>query len=236
MQYTINHVPISKYHRPGTKTTMQYITVHNTAVPGAPAINLRSSLGQPNNKRYASWHICVDANQAIECLPLNEVAYHAGDGNGNGNMHSIGIEVCEVDGAEQAAIELIVKMLKERGWGIDRVKKHQDWSGKYCPRLIIPHWAQFINSIQVELQGGNRVERLIIAYGDGDVPTATIAMTKFQCGMITREIFDNNRTNNIAKVYYIIGGPESYNPGVDGATVYHLSGADRIKTALKALS
>lgn len=82
----------------------------------------------------------------------------------------------------------------------------------------------------------DKMERLIIAYGDGDVPTATIAMTKFQCGMITREIFEANKTNNISKVYYVIGGPENYNPGISGATVYHLSGADRVQTALKALA
>ena len=28
-------------------------------------------------------------------------------------------------------------MLKERGWGIHSVKKHQDWSGKYCPHRTL---------------------------------------------------------------------------------------------------
>ncbi len=31
----------------------------------------------------------------------------------------------------------MAQLLKERGRGIDRVRKHQDWSGKYCPRRIL---------------------------------------------------------------------------------------------------
>ncbi|CRF29049.1 N-acetylmuramoyl-L-alanine amidase CwlA precursor [Mycobacterium tuberculosis] len=27
-------------------------------------------------------------------------------------------------------------MLQERGWGIDRLRRHYDWSGKICPRLM----------------------------------------------------------------------------------------------------
>ena len=47
-------------------------------------------------------------------------------------------------------------MLKERGWGIDRVKKHQDWSNKYCPhRTLDLGWDRFIKMIETEL-GSNK--------------------------------------------------------------------------------
>jgi hypothetical protein len=124
-------------------------------------------------------------------------------------MHSIGIEVCEVDGAEQAAIELITKMLKERGWGIDRVKKHQDWSGKNCPRLIIPHWGQFISSIQAKLQGGNIVKVIVTYFGDGDLFAAVLVSQKMHCPLMS---VDDFRASGIkAEKVIQIGGK----PGTD---------------------
>lgn len=41
-------------------------------------------------------HLVIDETEAIECIPLNEVAWHAGDGaNGTGNRKSIGLQICE---------------------------------------------------------------------------------------------------------------------------------------------
>lgn len=57
---------------------------------------------------------------------------------------SIGVEICysksggaKYYAAEKLAIKFVAQLLKERGWGIDRVRKHQDWSGKYCPHRIL---------------------------------------------------------------------------------------------------
>ncbi len=43
------------------------------------------------------------------------------------------------------------------GWGIDRVKKHQDWNGKYCPHRILSEgrWNSFKDSIEKELKALN---------------------------------------------------------------------------------
>lgn len=61
-----------------------------------------------------------------------------------GNRLSIGIEICYSKSggvrygfAEENAIQYIAKLLKQYGRGIERVKKHQDWSGKYCPHRIL---------------------------------------------------------------------------------------------------
>jgi hypothetical protein len=196
---------------------------------------LRSSLGQPNNKRYASWHICIDRDTAIECIPLDEVAWHAGDGNGPGNMHSIGIEVCEVDGAEQAAIELIAKMLKERGWGIDRVKKHQDWSGKNCPRLIIPHWQDFINNIQSRLNGeekeGPKVKYLVVYGKKEDKAAAEMLAYRLQCPVMDADIpFDYSTVKNV----YCVGAPGQL-PFTSYAKAV-IAGLDRVGTMQKVLN
>ncbi|MEC0685651.1 peptidoglycan-binding protein, partial [Bacillus haynesii] len=44
--------------------------------------------------------------------------------------------------------------LKERGWGVDRVKKHQDWSGKYCPHRVLDEgrWDAVKAAIAAELK------------------------------------------------------------------------------------
>lgn len=152
MEYVINHIPKRKGKRPGIKAKMTSITVHNTGNPKSTAMNERNWLVNPNNNRVASFHIVIDEKQAIECIPLDEVAYHSG--NSEGNKTSIGIEICESGNYkmnEQNAVELIAKMLVERGWGIERVRTHKSWSGKECPRLILPYWNDFLDSIKKEV-------------------------------------------------------------------------------------
>ncbi|GED03808.1 hypothetical protein BAT02nite_34520 [Bacillus atrophaeus] len=48
----------------------------------------------------------------------------------------------------------MVQLLKKRGWGIDRVRKHQDWNGKYCPHRILSEgrWDEVKAAIEVELK------------------------------------------------------------------------------------
>ena len=155
--YIVDHIPKTTKcnRRPGIAMTAEYITVHSTGNPNSKAVNERAWLTNPSNNATASFHIVVDETTAIECIPLNEVAWHAGDGNGKGNRASISIEICE-SGDRAKTVEnatlLIAKMLHKRGWGIDRVKKHQDWSGKYCPRILIPQWDGFIASVERELK------------------------------------------------------------------------------------
>ena len=134
--------PSSKYSiKCPYKMTAQYITVHNTA-SDASAKNEISYMISNNNQ--VSYHYAVDDNRAVQGIPLDRNAWHAGDGNGKGNRASIGIEICYSKSggarfiqAEKNAAYLIATLLKQRGWGIDRVKKHQDWSGKYCPHRTL---------------------------------------------------------------------------------------------------
>ncbi|MFE6377381.1 peptidoglycan-binding protein, partial [Bacillus subtilis] len=95
-------------------------------------------------------------------LPLNRNAWHTGDGtNGPGNRKSIGVEICysksggtKYEAAEKLAIKFVAQLLKERGWGIDRVRKHQDWNGKYCPHRILSEgrWDEVKAAIEKELK------------------------------------------------------------------------------------
>jgi len=137
------------------------ITIHNTGNPASSAANERAWLTNPTNARQASFHIVVDEREAVECLPLNENAWHSGDGSGakSGNRTSIGVEICESGNyaktLDNAAV-LVASMLKERGWGVDRLRRHYDWSGKICPRLMYDGgkwtgWAAFKALVEAKL-------------------------------------------------------------------------------------
>ncbi|RJE88638.1 N-acetylmuramoyl-L-alanine amidase [Paenibacillus sp. 1011MAR3C5] len=161
--YKIDHIKMTTpcNRRPGTYMQPEYITIHNTGNPKSTAANERSWLTNPSNNVTASYHIVIDERETIECLPLNEVGWHAGDGkNGTGNRKSIGIEICESGNYAKTlerAVELVARLLKERGWGVDRLRRHYDWSGKNCPRLMNADekwtgWADFKTRVAAKLQ------------------------------------------------------------------------------------
>ena len=168
MNYIIDHIPRSTpcNRRPGLAMVPQHITIHSTGNPKSTARNERAWLTNPANKVTASWHICVDEKEAVEAIPLNEVAWHTGDGaNGTGNRKSIGIEICESGDRQrtlQNAVKLVAELLKERGWGVDRLRRHYDWNKKICPRIFYDGgkwttWEQFRQAVQKELTGGGTV-------------------------------------------------------------------------------
>lgn len=136
----------------------QYITIHNTS-NSAPASNEVSYM--QGNSLQTGFHVAIDENYVIKCADFNRNTWHAGDGTyGTGNRKSIGIEICRsthddeslFTRAEQNCAEYVAKLLKERGWGLDRVKRHKDWSGKYCPHKTMDRgWQRFLNMIQAEL-------------------------------------------------------------------------------------
>ena len=85
--------------------------------------------------------------------------------NGEGNRNYIHLEICYSKSggqrffyAEKRAAKEVALLLKQYGWGIDRVKKHQDFSGKYCPhRTLDMGWQRFLNMIQAELNLLNKI-------------------------------------------------------------------------------
>lgn len=150
-----NLLPVSKY---GIKApyamTAQFITVHNTA-NDASAANEVKYMNSNNNQ--VSYHVAIDDKEVIQAIPFNRNAWHCGDGQGAGNRKSIGIEICysksggaRYAAAEENAVQYIAKLLKEFGWGIDRVKQHYDWSQKNCPHRIRAdgRWNSFLKRIE----------------------------------------------------------------------------------------
>ena len=131
----------------------EFIVVHNTA-NDASANNEIEYMKSNNNK--VSFHYAVDDTEIVQGILENRNAWHAGDGNGNGNRKGIAIEICysksggeRFDKAEENAAEFIANKLKEKGWGIDKVKKHQDFANKYCPHRTLDYgWERFLNKVR----------------------------------------------------------------------------------------
>ncbi|GAA0825213.1 N-acetylmuramoyl-L-alanine amidase [Clostridium tertium] len=137
--------------------TPKGICIHNTA-NDAPASNEISYM--QNNNDSTSFHIAIDDNEAIVGIPFNRNTWHAGDGStGDGNRNYISVEICysksgglKFINAEKRAAKEVAELLKQYGWGISNVKKHRDFSNKYCPHLTLDlGWQRFLNMIQAEL-------------------------------------------------------------------------------------
>ncbi len=147
-------IPISAGKRSGRKITPTTLTIHSTDNPSSTAQNERDWLVNPSNQRVASWHVCVDEKLAVMAIPLNERALHAG--NQRGNDTSISLEICESGDREKTlrnAVEVTAQLLRERSWGVDKLRQHHDWSGKNCPRILrdTGRWEWFVEEVRKAL-------------------------------------------------------------------------------------
>lgn len=136
----------------------EFVVIHNTA-NDASAANEIDYMHVSDD--YRSFHFAVDDTSIVQGLPLNKNGWHAGDGNGRGNRKGIGIEICyslsdsnkaRFAKAQENAAELTAYLLNKYGWGMDksRIKKHQDFSGKYCPHRTLSDygWEYFLNLVE----------------------------------------------------------------------------------------
>lgn len=149
-----NLVPKDKYaiKCPYTRTPTR-VVIHNTA-NDAPAANEISYMRY--NDLEISFHYAVDDVNIVQGIPESRNAWASGDGHGKGNMEGIHIEICysksggeKFDKAEQNAAEFTASLLKKYGWGIDKVTKHRDYDGKYCPhRTLDRGWQRFLSMVK----------------------------------------------------------------------------------------
>ena len=150
--------------------TATRIVVHETA-------NDASAQNEINymrtNGKESSFHFAVDDKQVVQGIPLDRNAWHAGDGKGKGNREGIAIEICySKSGGERwrkavdRAAQLVAELLKERGWGINKVTKHQDYSGKNCPHRILSDygWNNFLNLVSGYLNGTAESKAVDVTY------------------------------------------------------------------------
>jgi len=162
--FKTNLVPADKY---GVKCpypmVAEGVCVHNTA-NDAPAENEIKYM--VTNDMQVSFHVAVDDKEVVQGIPFDRNAWHAGDGaNGNGNRKYLAVEICYSKSggdrfiqAEKNAAKWIAETLKNHNWTTANIKKHQDFSGKYCPhRTLNMGWQRFLNMVQAELEQLNAV-------------------------------------------------------------------------------
>ncbi|WIK94281.1 N-acetylmuramoyl-L-alanine amidase [Bacillus bombysepticus] len=142
--------------------TPEFITVHNTYNDASAENEIAYMIGNNNS---VSFHVAVDDKEAVQGIPFDHNAWHAGDGNGNGNRKSIGIEICySLSGgdryykAEDNAAIVIAQLMKRFNIPISNVRTHKSWSGKHCPHRMLDEGRldQFIKKINEALNNGNK--------------------------------------------------------------------------------
>lgn len=141
-------IDINPFSRPGIKLgSVEFLVWHYTANPGASAENhfnyfqglKNQNLHDRVEDRYASAHLFIDRDSAVEIVPLDEKAYHAG--KASYNQCSIGIELCiETDGSFhpdtiKRAVQIGAFLCQKYKLDpmLDQIR-HYDVTGKICPK------------------------------------------------------------------------------------------------------
>lgn len=224
MEIIKDFIPIGRKNRPRLLMLPKWITIHDTANAAAYAdaeahaayLQTLTAANKP-----VSWHFTVDGGcikegkmikppQIYQHLPLNESAYHAGDGNGNGNRASIGIEICEnTDGnryeAERLAARLVAYLMTETGIGITAIVQHHYWTGKNCPRVLRSRpagWEEFLKMVKsfsgpfkdvpfdhwaAEAIALLKEKGIMVGYGDGTFHPENM-VTRAELAVVARQI------------------------------------------------
>ena len=145
-----------------------YIVIHETDNWSKGADAKAHATAMKNGNLAGTVHYYVDSKSVYQTLDHSDGAWAVGDGKGKygiTNRNSINIEICvnpetdyykAVDKAEQLAAQL----LKQYGWGTDRLKRHYDASRKNCPRRIQAEgrWSEFVQKTAAYMKGATTVK------------------------------------------------------------------------------
>jgi len=161
----VNRPGIKKPNHMGTDyndENVYYVVVHETAntSAGQGALAHANYLynGAINSNVYVSWHYTMDDKALYQHVPLDEIAYHAGDGStlagttwtnnfgneyiGGGNRNGIGIETSVAEDGDnyrvwQRTAKLSAQLLIDFNLPVDHMKYHNHFSGKMCPQSML---------------------------------------------------------------------------------------------------
>ena len=187
---------------------VQYITVHDTANSATAKNEIAYMI---SNSNQTSFHIAVDESEAIQGLPLNRNAWACGDGgSGTGNRKSISVEICRptntnrslYDQAEENAVYVLARLLYKYGLGIDRLKRHYDWSRKSCPNVIIKEgrWESFksrVNWVLEEIKKGNI---------ESSLESGTTGLKSTSKPQTSSNISSTNNISSTTKLFRVVAG------------------------------
>ncbi len=225
-------VPESKYSiKCPHSMNPEFIIIHNTANDASAMAEISYMIG--NNKKV-SFHCAIDNYKIVQGVPFDRNTWNATDGgNGTGNRKGIALEICysksggeRFEEAQKLAAEYTAYLLKKYNWGIDKVKKHEDfYPAKGCPhRTLSEGWQNFLNLVQsymVDRPIDNNIE------GGSDEPVRT-----YQNGSTSENVYaDTDCTKKIgslnprekcdcfgifkdrAMVRYVVSGSSNYKIG-----------------------
>jgi N-acetylmuramoyl-L-alanine amidase CwlA len=179
---TKDYLTPNKWSRPQKKIVkVKGIVIHWVANPNTTAANNRNFFESRKlgTKGFGSAHFIVgQVGEIIQCMPLEEIAYHVGSNTytadaksrlgGYPNELTLGIECCHIDwdgnmkdATYKSVVELTAHLLKQFGLGIDDIWTHQEVVGwKDCHRLFYKNpslYTKFKNDVDREMRGTNVV-------------------------------------------------------------------------------
>ena len=145
-----------------------YIVIHETDNWSKGADAKAHATAMKNGNLAGTVHYYVDSKSVYQTLDHSDGAWAVGDGKGKygiTNRNSINIEICvnpETDyyKAVNYAEQLAAQLLKQYGWGTDRLKRHYDASRKNCPRRIQAEgrWPEFVKKTAAYMKGATTVK------------------------------------------------------------------------------
>ena len=138
----------------------------------------------------------MDQDSIYQHLPDYEGGFHAGDGAGDGNRKSIGIEMCvnagnDYEATLQNTAKLVQTLMKQYSIQISKVVQHNHWTGKNCPKKLraAGRWDEFLRMVSGE---GEEVKSTYIAKSGMHI--VKIPVSRFRIGFWDK----NKRTTAIA--------------------------------------
>lgn len=172
-----------------------YIVIHETDNWNKGANAKAHATAMQNGNLDGTVHYYVDSESIYQTLEHQDGAWAVGDGKGKygiTNNNSINIEICvnpESDyyKAVEKCEQLAASLLKQYGWGTDRLKRHYDASRKHCPRRILDEglWDSFVKKTAAYM-GQTTADKGYLEKGDSgsDVKTLQENLIKlgYSCG------------------------------------------------------
>ena len=143
----------------GRSGPVEYIVIHYTSNQGDTAKNNADYFAR--EKVGASAHYFCDKNEIWQSVKDSDTAWHCGAKTYRHpdcrNANSVGVEICMNDkkgnvrrGSIETAAELVRYLMQRYSVPVDRVLRHYDVTGKYCPGPMVDDpalWAAFKQSL-----------------------------------------------------------------------------------------
>lgn len=143
-------IPINNYNHPAGKSTCEEIVIHYTGDRGATAeqlaqyyMNVAAGMFPDKPAAWTSANYIVGFDGTIiTCIRAGGISY-AVSGE---NKRLINIEVCYntsggkfTDAAIASLAELVQRLMRAHKIPAEKVKRHYDYTRKYCPYYYVVH-------------------------------------------------------------------------------------------------